>query len=122
MIAAMQALTADKPEGTFRFERFSGEEARLDPDREHGFTVELRDSGLTLTVRADQTLLDAIHAAGIDVASDCCEGLCGSCEVDVVDGDIDHRDKVLTRAERAENRRMMACCSRAGGDRIKLAL
>ncbi len=122
MIAAMQDFTADKPEGAFHFERFSGEEARLDPDKEHGFTAELRDSGLTLSVRADQMLLDAIRAAGIDVASDCCEGLCGSCEVDVVDGDVDHRDKVLTRAERAENRRMMTCCSRARGERIKLAL
>lgn len=72
---------------------------------------------------ADQTLLDAILAAGIDVASDCCEGLCGSCEVTVIEGDIDHRDMVLTRGERAENRRMMTCCSRAkNGGRIKLAL
>ncbi|MDX2484442.1 MAG: 2Fe-2S iron-sulfur cluster binding domain-containing protein, partial [Pseudodonghicola sp.] len=69
------------------------------------------------------TLLDAIQAAGIDVASDCCEGLCGSCEVTVLDGDIDHRDSVLSRRERAANNRMMSCCSRAKhGGRIKLAL
>jgi hypothetical protein len=35
---------------------------------------------------------------------------------------VDHRDKVLTRAERAANQRMLACCSRAKGARVVLAL
>jgi len=123
MITALEDLTADKPEGTFHFEHFSAHDTGLDPEKEQGFEVELKDSGLTLQVAADQTMLDAILAAGIDVASDCCEGLCGSCEVTVIEGDIDHRDMVLTRGERAENRRMMTCCSRAkNGGRIKLAL
>ena len=123
MITALEDLTADKPEGTFHFEHFSAHDTGLDPEKEQAFEVELSDSGLTLNVAADQTLLDAITAAGIDVASDCCEGLCGSCEVTVLSGEIDHRDMVLTRGERAENRRMMACCSRAkDGNRIKLAL
>ncbi len=78
---------------------------------------------LTLTVRADTTLLDTLRTAGIDIASDCCEGLCGSCEVGVIDGAIDHRDRVLTKAERTDNERMMACCSRsADGGKITLAL
>ena len=65
------------------------------------FEVELADSGLVLPVRADQTLLAALRAANIDVRSDCEEGLCGSCEVAVLAGRIDHRDLVLTPAERA---------------------
>lgn len=123
MIAALEDLTTDKAEGTLHFEHFSTNDSGLDPEKERAFEVELKDSGLTLTVAADQTLLDAIRAVGIDTASDCCEGLCGSCEVEVLEGAINHRDKVLTRAERAESRRMMACCSRAkDGSRIKLAL
>ncbi|GAB4362673.1 MAG: hypothetical protein Kow0026_26640 [Oricola sp.] len=123
MISALEDLTADKPEGTLHFEHFSTDASGLDPAKESAFDVELKDSGLTIRVAADQTLLDAIRAAGIDVASDCCEGLCGSCEVTVVAGEIDHRDKVLSRAERAGNNRMMACCSRAkNGGRITLAL
>ena len=46
----------------------------------------------------------------------------GSCEVPVVRGAVDHRDLVLTRAEREEGRRMMTCCSRACGDRLVLGL
>jgi len=58
----------------------------------------------------------------IDVQSDCEEGLCGSCEVAVLEGAIDHRDLVLTASERAEGRRMMACCSRARDAKLVLGL
>jgi len=67
-------------------------------------------------------LLAALRGANIDVQSDCEEGLCGSCEVRVLDGAIDHRDVVLTRAEREAGQRMMACCSRAREGRIVLEL
>lgn len=123
MITALEDLTAALPEGTLRFEHFSTQGTGLDPDRETAFDVDLADSGLSLRVGADTTLLDALKSVGIDVACDCQEGLCGSCEVTVIDGDIDHRDKVLTRGERAENTRMMTCCSRSrDGGRLKLAL
>lgn len=123
MISALEDLTATLPDGTFHFEHFSSRATGLDPTREQAFEVALADSGLIVQVPADTTLLDALCAAGIDVASDCREGLCGSCEVGVVEGDIDHRDVVLTRSERAANTRMMSCCSRARqGGRITLAL
>ncbi|WP_265502551.1 cytochrome P450/oxidoreductase [Paracoccus beibuensis] len=123
MLLALEELTAGKPEGTFRFEHFSAGGSGLDPDNEQAFEAELTDSGLTVQVDADKTLLDALLAAGVDVPHDCCEGLCGSCEVAVVEGEIDHRDMVLTRAERAANKRIMSCCSRArNGGKIRLAL
>lgn len=123
LISALEDLCADRPEGALRFEHFSAVAAGLDPAVEKPFEVELSDSGLTLQVAADGTLLDALLAAGLDVPCDCREGLCGSCEVRVSEGEVDHRDLVLTRAERAEGTRMMSCCSRAkDGARLKLAL
>lgn len=123
LLTALEDLTADLPAGTFHFEHFSAGASGLDPAKEQAFEAELADSGLVVQVAADATLLDAILAAGIDVACDCREGLCGSCEVAVLDGDIDHRDMVLTRAEREDSARMMTCCSRAkAGGRIRLAL
>jgi cytochrome P450/ferredoxin-NADP reductase len=123
MISQLEDLTASHPAGTLHFEHFSAQETALDPSKENAFQVELKDSGLTLEVAADVTLLDALLASGIDIACDCREGLCGSCEVEVLEGEIDHRDVVLTRTERAENRRMMSCCSRSvKGGKVKLAL
>ncbi len=75
-----------------------------------------------LQVPADQTLLSVLRHASIDVQSDCGEGLCGSCEVQVLAGEVDHRDTVLTRTERQAHTKMMACCSRACGERLVLAL
>ncbi len=94
----------------------------LDASVEHAFEVELADTGRTLQVAADQTLLGALRAAGVAIRSDCESGLCGSCEVPVLHGDVDHRDRVLTAAERAAARTMMSCCSRARDTRLVLGL
>lgn len=122
LLDALDQLAESWPEGVLRYEHFSAEGSLLDPAKEHAFEVELKDSGMTVPVAADQTLLQALQSAGIDVPCDCGEGLCGTCEVAVLEGDIDHRDKVLSKAERAGNTRMMACCSRAQGGKLKLAL
>ncbi|GGB36243.1 cytochrome P450 [Roseibium aquae] len=123
MIAALEDLAADLPEGVLHVEHFTSAGPGLDPVNEKAFEIELIDSDLTLRVAADETVLDALLAAGIDVPSDCREGLCGSCEVSVAAGEIEHRDRVLSRAERLENRRMMTCCSRSvEGQSLKLAL
>jgi ferredoxin len=105
-----------------RVEHFHSRATAADEGQRQPFTVELRDSGLTIPVRADQSLLDALRQANIDVQSDCQEGLCGSCEVRVIEGDVDHRDSVLTRGERLANDRMMSCCSRARGETLVVNL
>lgn len=123
MIKALEALTADLAPGAFAFEHFTGGDVALDPAKEQGFDVELTDSELRLHVPPDRTLLSVLRSAGIDLPSDCEEGLCGTCECAVVAGEIDHRDKVLSNVERAKGDRMMTCCSRAkDGTPLKIAL
>lgn len=123
LLTALEDLPETLPDGTLHVEHFAAGNGGLDPEKESAFDAELTDSGLTLTVAADETLLDALLRTGIDIPCDCREGLCGSCEVTVSQGEIDHRDMVLTRAERTESARMMSCCSRAkDGKRIKLGL
>jgi len=123
LLDALAQYCASWPEDALRVEHFHSTLGALDPDKEQPFEVTLKDSGLTLAVPADRTLLATLRAANIDVQSDCEEGLCGSCEVRVLEGRVDHRDVVLTRAERDANDRMMACCSRAcGGGKLVLEL
>ncbi len=122
MLDAVRAATGDWPEDAVRFEHFVSNLGKLDPSREHAFEVELRDSGLTLQVPPDKTVLAVLREANIDVQSDCEEGLCGSCEVRVLEGEVDHRDLVLTRAEREAGQRMMSCCSRARCGRLVVEL
>jgi cytochrome P450/ferredoxin-NADP reductase len=122
MLDALGQASASWPDDILRIEHFESRLGTLDPLNERPFEVELKDSGLVLDVPADQTLLTALRRANIDVQSDCEEGLCGSCEVRVLEGEIDHRDVVLTKGERQSGRRMMACCSRAKSGKLVLAL
>lgn len=121
LLDALEDATSNNPE-KLHIEHFTATGAVLDPAKEIGFDVVLTDSELTVHVAPDQTVLQALRAVGADIPSDCEEGICGTCEVPVAAGDIDHRDKVLTASERAENRRMMTCCSRARGEKIFLAI
>lgn len=122
MLDVLERLVEARPDLSLRVEHFSGVVSLRDPSTERPFEVALRNSGLTLEVPADKTLLEVLRAHTIDVQSDCEEGLCGTCEIGVIEGAVDHRDSVLTRAERDENRRMMCCCSRAASGRLVLDL
>jgi ferredoxin-NADP reductase len=102
------------------FERFTPQSREYDADRP--IEVELARSGLTFVVDADQSILDACLEAGVDIASSCEEGLCRTCETLVLAGRPDHRDSVLSEAERSAEDRMMVCVSRAHSDRLVLDL
>ena len=81
------------------------------------FTVELVNSGKTITVGPTQSLLEAIEAAGVDAPYLCRGGACGQCETTVhkCDGTILHRDHWLTPEEHASNQKIMPCVSRFEG-------
>lgn len=86
------------------------------------FEVELARSKRVLRVAADENLLEVLHAHNIAVICTCTQGICGSCLTPVLDGVPEHRDSVLTDAERALNRQMTVCVSRAVSSRLVLDL
>jgi cytochrome P450/ferredoxin-NADP reductase len=79
------------------------------------FAAVCQVSGKTVNVGAAEHLLDCLEHAGIEVPFGCRAGSCGTCEVEVLAGKIIHRDTVLSAAERAEGKKMMACVSRGEG-------
>ena len=84
------------------------------------FEVEISDTGQVVTVGADQSIIEALEAAGVDVMYDCQRGDCGICQCDVISGTPDHRDFVLSDAEKAAGNVMQICVSRAKSDRLVL--
>jgi tetrachlorobenzoquinone reductase len=84
------------------------------------FVVELARSGLEFIIPPDKSILAVLKEAGVNVTYSCEEGLCGFCETGVLSGLPDHRDFVLTDAERADNKTMMICCSRSKTDKLVL--
>ena len=77
------------------------------------FQVELALTGVTVEVPPDRSVLDVVEEQGVLVVSSCRKGTCGTCETPVLDGEIDHRDSVLTPGEQAAGDTMMICVSRA---------
>ena len=114
MLAAFRAATAGRDPARLHTESFVPE---APVDRRGGFAVTLARSGRTLAVAEGQSVLDVLLDAGVALSFSCMEGLCGSCRVGVLAGVPDHRDTVLSAAERAGGKVMMVCCSgsRDGG-------
>lgn len=130
----LDALLTDLPEGTavyccgpqglmaaveehvphVRLERFSARTVR-DGDP---FEVELRRSGRVVTVAADSTVLAAVRAELPDTLYSCEQGFCGTCQQRVLAGEVEHRDELLTDAERDDS--MLICVSRSRGERLVL--
>jgi ferredoxin-NADP reductase len=111
LIGAVQAASRDRPRDRLRFEHFAPPE-QLNGETEP-FEVVLARTGETCIVPAGESLLEALHARGHAIDSSCREGICGTCRVSHVDGEVLHRDHVLSAAERRTT--MAACVSRARG-------
>lgn len=118
--AVLEAAEAIGRKGDVAVERFQAVEVAHGADRP--FSLELARRGITLEVAADAAALDVLGEAGIFIASSCREGICGSCETVVLEGEVDHRDSLLDDDERAENSCFFPCVSRASGDKLVLDL
>jgi len=121
LLADAERHCAGWPEGLLRLEHFSAKSFGA-PAREAPFEVELARAGLSVTVSPDVTVLDALQTAGIHVLNSCREGTCGTCEVTVLTGEPDHRDSILSNADREAGSCMFPCVSRSCTDRLVLDL
>ena len=107
--------------GTIHFERFAAA-SDVQHGAAEGFEIELASNGAVYQVGADDSILSVLQANGVPVEFGCSEGLCGSCIVDVVEGEVDHRDGILTPEEKAGSGFLCTCVSRAKGARLVLDL
>ena len=121
MLAAFEEATEALPEDRVHLEYFAPK-AQDDSASNNAFDVECRTSGIEVHVTEDRTIAEALAEAGVAVELSCQEGICGTCETPVLGGEPDHRDSVLSKAERAANKTMMVCVSRCRGDRLVLDL
>ncbi|MEM9317396.1 MAG: 2Fe-2S iron-sulfur cluster-binding protein [Pseudomonadota bacterium] len=110
MAAVMEAAeAAGFPEEARHLEYFSVPEL---PDYEnHPFTLKLAQSGRLLEVPEDKTAADILLESGYPVDVKCSDGICGVCKCALVSGDVEHRDFVLSKAQRETG--FISCQSRA---------
>lgn len=108
--------------GTVYFERFAPAPTGGPKTDNRSFEIVLKSSGDVFQVPEDRSILHVLRQAGYDIDYSCAEGLCGTCITDVIDGEIDHRDHVLTDDERKAGDCMCICVSRAKSNRLTLDL
>jgi vanillate O-demethylase ferredoxin subunit len=107
-----------RPVDRLRFETF-GNSGRFASE---AFSVRIAHLERTIEVAANQTILSALEAAGIDMISDCRRGECGVCAVTIVDaaGVVDHRDVFFSDAEHRRNEKLCVCVSRVAGGGVTI--
>ena len=120
LLSAVETKCASWPTGSLHLERFAAKPQETSAVADETFELVLQQTGVTVTVRPDQSVFQAALEAGANVLGSCMEGVCGTCETEVVEGDVDHRDSVLNDDERASNEFMMICVSRCKSKRLVL--
>lgn len=111
------------PAGTVHFEHFKAPEpapgagAALAPG---SFMVKIASTGAMLEVAADRTITEVLEEAGVHVETSCLAGLCATCKIRYLEGEVDHRDYILDDSERGQW--LTACVSRATSDVLVLDL
>ncbi|QBF33028.1 2Fe-2S iron-sulfur cluster-binding protein [Thalassococcus sp. S3] len=103
------AAEAGIPEEARHLEYFSAPEAPAYEN--HPFTLRLLRSGYDLEVPAEKSAADVLIENGIPIDIKCSDGICGVCKCGLVKGAVEHRDFVLSQAQRAEA--IITCQSRA---------
>ncbi|WP_027554272.1 PDR/VanB family oxidoreductase [Bradyrhizobium sp. Cp5.3] len=121
MVDALEQICNVLPPGSLRRERFFAK-IHPGPVRSTAYEVELARSGKVLTVEPGESVLDVVLKAGAPLLASCREGLCGTCETAVLCGVPDHRDSILSDAERERNASFYPCVSRSASDRLVIDL
>jgi ferredoxin-NADP reductase len=124
LLSAVEQHSAHWPAGILHIERFAAKAPTAEEAAEalDQFEVVCQRSGSNFEITSDQSILEVLEEGGIPILGSCYEGVCGTCEATVLEGTPDHRDSVLTDAEKAAGEVMLICVSRSRTERLVLDL
>jgi ferredoxin-NADP reductase len=124
LLTAVEKASARWPEGCLHIERFAAKAPSAETLAEalDSYQVVCQRSGVTVEVADGVPMLDALEDAGIPIMSSCGEGICGTCRATVLEGTPDHRDSLLTEAERASGNAILPCVSHSRSEKLVLDL
>lgn len=121
LMESVKTLTAHLPSGTVHFEWFTTPDS-AEPQESNSFTVRLERSGTEFEVPEHKSILEVLEENGFERPFSCREGLCGTCVTNVLAGEPEHRDYVLSDEERESGKLMTICCSRSKSPILTLDL
>ncbi|SAL33171.1 PDR/VanB family oxidoreductase [Caballeronia humi] len=123
-MSACAEATAHWPAGTVHLEHFKAPERIVSESAANEpvdtFSVKIASTGQMIEVAKDQSIAEALDNAGVTIETSCHAGLCGTCKVRYLSGEVEHNDCILDDGEKAEY--LTACVSRARGKVLVLDL
>ena len=118
LMEEVRDMTGHWPQKNVHFESFVEGGEILEDDK--AFYVRLQSTGARYEVPVGETILSVLRENGVNLASSCESGTCGTCRAGIVSGEADHRDMVLMDDEMDSF--IMPCVSRALSDELVLDL
>lgn len=115
-----QAIACGWPEASIHFELFSRTEPSASESGE--FQLVIDDTEEVISVAPEESALEALQRSGFDIPCSCEQGICGSCVLEVVEGQPEHNDMFFTDAERLANNKFTPCCSRSLSKSLRIRL
>lgn len=117
--------TTHWPKGSVHCEHFKAPEktptARGAEDAAPGsFMIQIASTGALITVPTDETIASVLEKSGVRIETSCLSGLCGTCRIRYLAGEVEHNDFILDESERTEY--LTACVSRAKSELLVLDL
>jgi ferredoxin-NADP reductase len=116
LLEAVETAAEDQgwPSSRLHFERF---QAAVDENFvPESFDLTIGSTGQKLHVAKDRSALQVLKENGFNLQASCEVGICGSCRCNYVEGDVLHRDTILSREERVKS--LTLCVSRARGSLV----
>lgn len=120
LMAACTEAAAHWPAGTVHSEHFVPPAPPRSEATAGEFTLEIASTGARIPVTQGCSIADALNAHGIQVPTSCVSGLCGTCKLRYLHGEVDHQDYILSDEERGEY--LTSCVSRARSSVLVLDL
>ena len=84
------------------------------------FKIRIESTGDCFDVPSNKSILNVLHEQGYAVDHSCTSGLCGTCKVRYIEGEVDHRDMILTSDEQLDY--LTTCISRCQSEELLLDL
>jgi ferredoxin-NADP reductase len=105
------------PKSAVHMERFTPPQ----PKNLSSFQVQLKD-GTLIDVAKGQTMLESLLNNGIKAPYSCRVGRCGTCEIPVSEGEIEHFDSFLSEEQRNAQNRVLTCVSRSKSGKLVIEI
>ncbi|WP_321904313.1 hybrid-cluster NAD(P)-dependent oxidoreductase [Paraburkholderia tropica] len=112
---SFETLTADEPDTQTHELAQAATQTFADATT---YTITFAKSRREIACNSQQTVLEAARQAGVRLASSCAQGMCGTCKVKLVSGQVEMKHSGGIRQREIDQGMALLCCSKPLSDLV----